>query len=88
MGVSKTITAVKTSPHPTTSPNPAGKNVSNETALLALSTAEHGAEAGRAAVGRLPSPGASDQRGVSLCVSLPLAAFPIGECQVPEPSVW
>lgn len=94
-GVSKTITAVKTSPHPTASPNPAGGEEKMSATRTALS-GERKAEAGRAAAGEmlLPSPGASDQ-GAShyLSLSLPLcyslfSAFPIGECQVPQLGVW
>lgn len=86
--MSRTLAAVKTSPHPSTSPNPAGKNVSNTTALSAFSAGDRGVEAGGGGLGRLPSPVASDQ-GFSLCVcrARSLSVFPIGECQVPEPGV-
>lgn len=82
-GVSKTITAVKTSPHPTASPSPAGGEEKMSATRTALS-GQRRAEAGRAAVGEelLPSPGASDQAAshylslaLSLSVSLPLLCF-------------
>lgn len=76
--MSKTITAVKTSPHPTASPNPAGGEEKMSARRTALS-GERRAEAGRAAVGEvlLPSPdqAASHYLCLSLSVSLPLLCF-------------
>lgn len=71
-GGSRTLTAVKTSPHPTTSPNPAGKkNVSNKTALSAFQCRRPGSRGRRrwfrslALAGRI----GSGVFSLSVCVS-------------------
>lgn len=90
--MSKTITAVKTSPHPTASPNPAGGEEKMSATRTALS-GQREAEAGRAAVGEalLREPGASDQGAshslsLSVSVSLPLLCF--SDRRMSGPGAW
>lgn len=89
-GVSRTVTAVKTSPHPTTSPKSSGEI----SATRPRFQSSVGCTRGRwwwwwrLLVARCTGSGFSLPLSVCLSLSFSLSAFPIGECQVPEPGVW